>query len=226
MNAAAAARISLGSALLVAGLTATLIWPNSVVMRFDEFIASYNFYQTQPGVVSLAEILDDVGRRIFVLPLMILILLLVARRTRSWRPLMLGLGAFVAASVVVGSLKFVTARTSPRLGGGEFGVPDLIDSIGLYPSGHAANAVVAWGAIVYFVAISWGWATKKTLWATVGVFVIVAVLGLASSYLQYHWVSDLVGGALVGASALFAAIAIDQKVGAPVAFAMRAPTNA
>lgn len=215
MGTKLALRISLICALIVAVLTLFLAWPNNTVLRFDEFVASFNAYQTQPGLVSIAEILDDFGRRVFVLPLMIVVLLFVVRRLHSWRPLILGLGAFVAASVAVGLLKLVTARTSPRLGGGEFGVPELIDSIGLYPSGHAANAVVAWGAIVYFASLGWAWSARTTALASVGVVLIVIILGVASSYLQYHWVSDLIAGALVGASALFGAIAIDQKFRAP-----------
>ena len=226
MSTKLAMRISIVCALIVAILTLFLAWPNNAILYFDEFVASFNAYQTQPGLVSVAEVLDDFGRRVFVLPLMIVVLILAGRKLRSWRPLLLGIGAFVAASLVVGSLKFVTARTSPRIGGGEFGVPELVDTIGLYPSGHAANAVVAWGAMVYFSSLAWSWTKERTQLASILVVGIIFTLGLASGYLQYHWVSDLVGGALVGASALFAAIALDQKVRAPAAFATRARTNA
>ena len=226
MSTKLAMRISILCALIVAILTLFLAWPNNAILYFDEFVASFNAYQTQPGLVSVAEVLDDFGRRVFVLPLMIVVLILAGRKLRSWRPLLLGIGAFVAASLVVGSLKFVTARTSPRIGGGEFGVPELVDTIGLYPSGHAANAVVAWGAMVYFSSLAWSWTKERTQLASILVVGIIFTLGLASGYLQYHWVSDLVGGALVGASALFAAIALDQKVRAPAAFATRARTNA
>ena len=212
LNTSLATVLSVSAALLVGALTAVLFWPDTVFVHIDEYFGELKFYRYQPGLTSLAEVLDDFGRRIFVLPLMILVLLVVGRRLRSWRPLILGLGAFFVASVVVGLLKFVTARTSPRLGGAEFLVPELVDSIGLYPSGHAANAVVAWGAIVYFASQGWSWSAERTRWATAGVVVIVVIVGVASSYLQYHWVSDLVAGALVGASALFAAIAIDQRI--------------
>ena len=226
MSTKLAMRISILCALIVAILTLFLAWPNNAILHFDEFVASFNAYQTQPGLVSVAEVLDDFGRRVFVLPLMIVVLILAGRKLRSWRPLLLGIGAFVAASVVVGSLKFVTARTSPRIGGGEFGVPELVDTIGLYPSGHAANAVVAWGAMVYFSSLAWSWTKERTQLASILVVGIIFTLSFASGYLQYHWVSDLVGGALVGASALFAAIALDQKVRAPAAFATRARTTA
>lgn len=215
LKAGLAIRISIACLIGVAVLTAMLAWPNNPVLQLDELVASSKHYRSPENFAQLADLLDDLGRRIFVLPLMLLVLGVNSLKERSWRPVLIGTAAFVVASVIVGALKFLTDRTSPRLGPGSFGLPELIDSIGLYPSGHAANAVVAWGAMCYFSAQAFNWSNKMTRLAIIFVCLIVLVMSTASAYLHFHWVSDLVAGVLVGAAALFAGIAVDQKLRAP-----------
>lgn len=211
MSSKLAWRIAAAATLLVTAITVILFIPDNTILRGDQFVASYNHYLRLPELTAVAQVIDDLGRRVFILPLMLVVLAFASLRMRSWRPILLGAGAFFVASVVVGFLKFLTQRTSPRLGPGDFGLPELVSSIGLYPSGHAANAAVAWGAMVYFSSLAWGWSKRVTFIAAIAAGLLVVLVGVTSAYLQYHWVSDLVSGALVGFAALFGAIAIDAK---------------
>ena len=224
MASGLALRISAAAALVVIAITVVLFLPDNVILQFDQYVASYNHYQRLSELSAIAQVIDDLGRRLVILPIMLVVLGLASLRMRSWWPILLGSAAFFAASVVVGFLKFLTQRTSPRLGPGDFGLSELVDTIGLYPSGHAANAAVAWGAMVFFSSIAWGWSQRFTFYATLGAISIVALVGVTSAYLQYHWVSDLISGALVGVCALFLAIAWYEKR-APAAFATRAPVE-
>jgi undecaprenyl-diphosphatase len=219
-----ALRISAAAAVLVTAITVVLFLPDNLILQFDQYVASFNHYLRLSELSAIAQVVDDLGRREVILPVMLLVLGLASLRMRSWWPVFLGSAAFLMASVIVGILKFVTQRTSPRLGPGDFGLPDLVDTIGLYPSGHAANAAVAWGAMVYFSAIAWGWSKRVVLYATAGALLVVVLVGVISAYLQYHWVSDLISGALVGVAALFLVIAWYERR-APAAFATRAPVE-
>jgi undecaprenyl-diphosphatase len=219
-----ALRISAAAAVLVTAITVVLFLPDNLILQFDQYVASFNHYLRLSELSAIAQVVDDLGRRLVILPVMLVVLGLASLRMRSWWPIFLGSAAFLMASVIVGFLKFLTQRTSPRLGPGDFGLPDLVDTIGLYPSGHAANAAVAWGAMVYFSAIAWGWSRRVALYATLGALLVVVLVGVTSAYLQYHWVSDLISGALVGVAALFLVIAWYERR-APAAFATRAPVE-
>ncbi|MDI9893084.1 phosphatase PAP2 family protein, partial [Microbacterium sp. IEGM 1404] len=61
-----------------------------------------------------------------------------------------------------------------------------------FPSGHTANAATIAGvaAIVF-----------PTLWVRVGGGAWIVLMAFSRTYLHSHWLSDTVGGALVGAVA-------------------------
>lgn len=56
-----------------------------------------------------------------------------------------------------------------------------------YPSGHAARAL-------FLGILSWG----KPTWVRIGLVAYVGVIGLSKIYLGQHWLSDVVGGLLLG----------------------------
>ena len=145
MSSGLALRIAAAAAVLVTAITVVLFLPDNLILQFDQYVASYNHYQSLSELSAIAQVVDDLGRRLVILPVMLIVLGLASLRMRNWWPVFLGIAAFFVASVIVGFLKFLTQRTSPRLGPGDFGLPELVDTIGLYPSGHAANAAVAWG---------------------------------------------------------------------------------
>lgn len=66
-----------------------------------------------------------------------------------------------------------------------------------YPSGHAARAV--------FVAVSLWWvlqtAVKKKLWLGIALGGYVFLVALSKIYLGHHWLSDVIGGWLLGSGA-------------------------
>lgn len=115
-----------------------------------------------------------------------LIVLLVKRR---W----LQLGAFalaiVSSEVLIGSMKALYARPRPP--------GSLIGTTGLsFPSGHAvAGTVTVVGLVLCLLPPGpkrWTWELRAAMFA--------GFMALSRTYLSAHWLSDVVGGALLGAT--------------------------
>lgn len=116
---------------------------------------------------------------VFAVPVIGAILLLVARRPWS-------AAFFVTAEVVsagtVQILKHLFGRARPE---------DIlvISDYGSFPSGHVANAAtIAATAVVLF----------PRLWVVLVGTAWVLLMALSRTYLHAHWLSDTLGGALVG----------------------------
>jgi undecaprenyl-diphosphatase len=67
-----------------------------------------------------------------------------------------------------------------------------------FPSGHVAGNVVFFGILTYF---AWSnWASARTRFLTGGLYVaLIVLIGFDRIYLNVHWLSDVVGGFLLGA---------------------------
>lgn len=59
-----------------------------------------------------------------------------------------------------------------------------------YPSGHAARAV--------FITTLLLFAVKKRLWIICSLGIYIMLISMSRIYLGHHWLSDVVGGALLG----------------------------
>lgn len=116
---------------------------------------------------------------VFIIPIGGAIALVIARRY-------IGAAYFVAASLVsagaVQVLKHLFGRARPE-------EIIVISDYGSFPSGHAANAAtVAAVAVVLF----------PRLWVAIAGAVWAVLMAFSRTYLHAHWLSDTVGGAMVG----------------------------
>jgi undecaprenyl-diphosphatase len=117
---------------------------------------------------------------IIVVPICIVILLCVA--SRYWGALYYGIAALLSVGVVQ-LLKAVFDRPRPE----ELLV---VTDAGSFPSGHVANAATM--AVVLAIILNRWW-----VWFAGIAYTILMML--SRTYLGAHWVSDTIGGALVGA---------------------------
>lgn len=117
----------------------------------------------------------------FVLPAAIVVVLCVRRR--FWGALFLGV-ASVLSALVVQLLKGLIGRPRPE---------DMLVTadFGSFPSGHSANAATLVVCLGIIVRRAWLWAA--------GVAYVILMM-LSRTYLGAHWVSDTVGGLLLGAA--------------------------
>lgn len=164
----------------------------------------------------LAPILMNVNDRIASQPVNLPVLLvaasIVAWRARLFRPLLLVVAA-EAGFYLTGLLKLGFARPAPVLGDPTFWAGGLWDvgRVGIsFPSGHAVEAMLIYGTVVYLVqdytnASARTLRVLRLLWAAAVVNCVITSFALG-----YHWVTDLIGGVLLGALLLRVLATLDR----------------
>lgn len=181
----------------------------------DLFLAKRWLYRLDPSLIPFTQnVLDRVSSQIVCVPILAAVAIVLARRRRTWRPLLVALLAEAAFVFGVGAMKLLMARgvTYERDPGFlEAGLLEMGTKGISFPSGHAAESVLIYGAAVYLIAHYSGASqrTVKTLrWAVVA----ISINSVAVSFLLgWHWMTDLLGGLLAGALFLRLLVDWDQR---------------
>ncbi|MDT4922096.1 MAG: hypothetical protein QOI15_2998 [Pseudonocardiales bacterium] len=161
----------------------------SPVLNLDQWVGGVTWRQQYPGLLHIVRGIVDMGQRRPVTQFVVPLLLLVAWRTRSSRPMVTLLVALVALNLSVGVVKLGTGRLGPR---GGHAVGELFSGGDIYPSGHVSNAVVMYGLVAMFVPV------RHRAKAAVAGAVLAVLVGIGTLYLKTHWFTDVVGGWLAG----------------------------
>jgi undecaprenyl-diphosphatase len=118
---------------------------------------------------------------------------LVARRSRSWRPLLLAVCALGGCALVVAGIKVVIGRDRPARWH-----QALSESGFAFPSGHSASALVGWALVAWLVCrLTTNRTVQATAWVAAGMLTVA--VGLSRTYLGVHYPSDVIGGWVLGA---------------------------
>ena len=113
--------------------------------------------------------------------------------SRTAWPLVAAAPAVVALTVTVLVGKWLLARPGPT-------GSDPVDILGAYPSGHTATALVCTGTLAVLVARRHPQYRRGLALAVAGWTMLVAWSLL---WLHFHWLCDVLGGALLGALLLW-----------------------
>lgn len=177
----------------------------------DLFLAKRWLYRLDPSLLPFAQnVLDPIAGQAVCLPILLAVAAVIARRMRSWRPLLIAGLAELGFLAGVGSIKVLLARgvtyeRDPRFF--EAGLFEMGAKGISFPSGHASEAVLIYGAAVYLIAHYTG-ASDRVVRILKWAVVAISLNSVAVSFLiGWHWVSDLVGGLLAGG--LFLRLIVD-----------------
>lgn len=137
---------------------------------------------------------------VFGLALAVSYWLLRQGRQQWLKPLWL---ALLGTGISVYVLKQFIARPRP-----EGALTALYDSPFSFPSNHAAVAVVFWGLVAYMF---WQLRPRWRWLAAIGGLLITSFIGVSRWALGVHFVSDVIGGYVVGMVWLAAALVIRKR---------------
>ncbi len=139
----------------------------------------------QPWMLTIAYALNVIGGgwvATLLVPLLILAMLVALRR---WRAAVYAAAAFVVSVGLTQLIKEIFGRARPE---------DLLvpSDFGSFPSGHTANAATI--AVVLIVIF-------RRWWILIAGVVWTLAMALSRTILSVHWLTDTIGGMLIGASA-------------------------
>ena len=199
------ARARLVSALLAGSLFVVFvdIVVQGPLTQLDKVVYSWKGRREWPSLVDAAWIYDKMGQRSVLVPILLVVAGAFARRHRTWRPISLALVSFIVLNVVVGAMKILIGRAET-----ETGSVDVFTGGIIFPSGHASNMVLSGGLVVYLFWRYGGDPPLRRL--TVLVAALTTLTILTSLYLGTHWLTDLIGGVLVGGLLLQLVILFDR----------------
>ncbi|MFD9726372.1 phosphatase PAP2 family protein [Streptomyces sp. NPDC059072] len=203
--------VGIGCALLAAVLTVLVVleWPP--LLGLDRQVARdlHAHAVTHPGVTRLMVVLTDWFWDPWTMRALAALacawLWLRGDRERAWR---VGL-ATLAAGVVNQGLKALVGRERPVW-------PDPVHSSNYasYPSGHAMTAAVVCGLLLWLLPRKADRARSTNAWAVaawVVAVVSVAGVGFTRLYLGVHWLSDVIGGWLLGVVLVALAVCLPAR---------------
>jgi membrane-associated phospholipid phosphatase len=194
------------AALLTGGLVYVIIdiFVQGPLTALDKVVERWDGEASIPSLQHAAWAYDKVGQRSVLVPLLLIVAGALARRHRTWRPAVLAGMSFLILNVVVGAMKIIIGRSET-----ETGDPSVLNGGVIFPSGHSSNMVLTGGLIIYLLVRYTDRPPVRGLIAVVTVLTSITI-GV-SIYIGSHWVSDLIGGALVGGLLLQAVIVFDRK---------------
>lgn len=194
-------------AAAVAGVLLLTVW--QVVVRGPLVTLDWSVHEALTEHVptgagqGFLDTLARAGQRWLTLPLLLALGAWVSWRQRRLRPMLAVLVGLGSAYLVGKTIKDGLGRTPP------YKDVDILHGVGeAFPSGHAANAALTWALIsIMFFGARGVWPNRERL--RIGLLISAGLSSLVGSIMvvmDYHWLSDIPGGWMVGLFSLMLAL--------------------
>ena len=185
----------------------------------DRPVLDFFVQHRETWLTSVNTVVTAAGSSAVLIPAVVIVGLAWWARRRSWRPAAMLGGAYLGAEGLFRLIKILVGRPRPPVAqaAGHF-------SGSAFPSGHATLSAAVYGMLAALLAAaSTTWARKVTVWAA-AVFLALLV-GATRLYLGAHWLTDVIGGLVLGSLWLFALLTAVRTVAAVRAANGAAPDN-
>jgi undecaprenyl-diphosphatase len=197
--------LALCSVVLLALVEAS--WQPLIAMDTEVARTTHRWAVRADGLTAVARVLTDWFWDPVTLRALTVVVAgwLALRRAQWWPALWLVAGVAVAA-VLQQVLKAVVARPRPVW-------PDPLDDarFAAFPSGHAMTATVCCGLLLWVLHRR---GAGRGLWRAAVATAVVSVVGvgLTRVWLGVHWPTDVLGGWLLGAMTVAAAVMVYERL--------------
>lgn len=102
-------------------------------------------------------------------------------------------------------IKLILARARPDIN------PLMIENTYSFPSGHSMMSIILYGYLIYLLYNNFK--GKKYRWLLISVLsILILCIGFSRIYLGVHYVSDVIGGFVLGIAYLILYIDISKKI--------------
>ncbi len=177
--------------MLVFVLLARAFVAHGLVVSFDDDVSRWMADNLPASVEWIARVVTWLGGALGTAVVTVVALAVLWRSSRRADALFVG-GAVVGITVLVAVLKAVYERARP-----DFGSVIALPHSYSFPSGHAATAVVLYGALAILLAERASSRLRAVAWLA-GAAVLALAIGASRVLLNVHFVSDVAAGFAVG----------------------------
>lgn len=171
------------------GLTEDIVGGEALA-RIDPRVHAYVMAHRTGWLTAVMSAVTWLGSSVVLLPLLVVATVLLLRARRRQDTLQLWF-AFAGAVILYDTAKAITGRARPSAGDR---LVHVISSA--YPSGHTTQSIATWGMLAVVLAV--GRSRRARLLIIAGATVLVLLIGLSRVYLGAHWLTDVLGGYVLG----------------------------
>jgi undecaprenyl-diphosphatase len=187
----AAIAVAIAATWIALGISQDVLGHEELAL-LDPRIHQWVLAHRTPGLDVFFEIVTWLGATAVTVPVLTVVGIVLARRRRSWAPVLdiaVVYGTAVFLHAVVGQ---VVHRSRPPA------TDWLVSAHGwAYPSGHTTQAVAAWGILAVLVA-----SPRNRFLAGAAAAVIAILVAASRVYVGVHWTTDVLAGAAMATAIL------------------------
>jgi undecaprenyl-diphosphatase len=160
------------------------------------------------GLDRFLRLVDGAGTTLVAVPVLAVVAGLLARRRRSWAPVLVATGGYLAAAGLQAGLAGLVQRRRPP-------VADwVVAAHGWgFPAAHATSAILVYGLVALLLGAGAGRRTRLALGLLAGA--VGALVAVAEVYLGAHWSSDVVAALALGTTVLALCSVAGTRIGSP-----------